>query len=456
MANCSRTRGFDVENSLKMRACLLAVAFSLVTSAAVAADRDYVAGYAASLREDYATAARLYRNAAMRGDALAEQALGAVYANGQGDLAHDDAQAVFWYRKAADQGFPTAQDALARAYENGIGVVKDTVKARGLYLAAADQADQNAVRALCRDYPQEPATKRDYVEEYQWCDLAQSVAAITTTEGFDPFVDEDKKQAAAKLTPADIADAEKRVAAWKAEPHFGNSPATRAVISAAGRNEAKAQAELGILYYRAWYVAFDTAVGLFRKAADRGNALAQNYLGMCYRNGQGVSLDNAKALALIRASAAQGNADAENALADEYEEGEIVAADKVQALSYYRMAAAGGNASAQFELGSIYAKGNGVAEDHALAAYWYRRAAEQGNWSALGAMAAAARDGDGVPQDIVAAYAWLDIQAFFTDPHDPDPGDARSRLAAHMTPSQIAFARKRSSTWLAGFEASKA
>ncbi len=77
----------------------------------------------------------------------------------------------------------------------------------------------------------------------------------------------------------------------------------------------------------------------FHKAADQGNAGAQNNLGLMYANGQGVPQDYA------------------------------------EAVRWYRKAAEQGYASAQTNLGVMYSKGQGVPQDYAQAHKWYNLAA---------------------------------------------------------------------------------
>ena len=52
----------------------------------------------------------------------------------------------------------------------------------------------------------------------------------------------------------------------------------------------------------------------YRKAAEQGDAGAQNNLGKCYHNGQGVAQDYAQAVAWYRKAAEQGHAGAQEAL----------------------------------------------------------------------------------------------------------------------------------------------
>ena len=53
------------------------------------------------------------RQAAERGNAIAQFNLGTTYSRGKG-VAQDDEQAVFWYQKAAEQGHVDAQKALKK------------------------------------------------------------------------------------------------------------------------------------------------------------------------------------------------------------------------------------------------------------------------------------------------------------------------------------------------------
>jgi len=87
----------------------------------------------------------------------------------------------------------------------------------------------------------------------------------------------------------------------------------------------------------------DEAVKGYRKAADQGDAEAQNNLGVCYATGQGVAKDAA------------------------------------EAVKWYRKAADQGLAAAQYNLGVCYENGQGVPKDESEAVKWYRMASDQGN-----------------------------------------------------------------------------
>ena len=80
---------------------------------------------------------------------------------------------------------------------------------------------------------------------------------------------------------------------------------------------------------------FEEAVVCYRKAAEQGMSMAQNNLGVMYKDGQGVRQD--------------------------YRE----------AVRWFRLAACQGNVLAQSNLGWMYQRGRGVAQDYDSARYWY-------------------------------------------------------------------------------------
>ncbi len=117
--------------------------------------------------------------------------------------------------------------------------------------------------------------------------------------------------------------------------------------------------------------------------------------------------------------------------------------DYNEAARLYRRAAEQGHAVGQLKLGSMYGNGEGVPQDDAEAAKWYRLAAEQGHAVGQLSLGNMYRRGQGVPQDDVKAYKWFNlagsqiVSAFLS----------RDRVAAKMTPAQIAEAQKLAREW---------
>ena len=77
--------------------------------------------------------------------ALAQHALGVMYAQGKG-VPQDYAQAVIWFRQAAQQGFAQAQTNLGDMYFKGLGVPQDYVQAQKWFNLAAVSGDENAIK----------------------------------------------------------------------------------------------------------------------------------------------------------------------------------------------------------------------------------------------------------------------------------------------------------------------
>ena len=158
---------------------------------------------------------------------------------------------------------------------------------------------------------------------------------------------------------------------------------------------------------------YATALRLWRPLADQGNVYAQSWLGVMYRDGQGVPQDYAQAVSWYRKAADQGYADSQNRMGIAYYLGLGVPQDRAQAVSWYRKAADQGYANAQYNLGFMYANGQGV------------------------------------PQDYIQAHMWWNLAASrYTDPTDrANAVKQRDLVAAKMNTAQIAEAQRLASAW---------
>ena len=123
------------------------------------------------VKQDYAQAAKWYRQAADQGHAGARTALGELYEAGQGVL-RDEAEAAKWFRRAAEQGYAPAQYSLAVLYVIGKGVPQDDTEALKWYRQAADQGDALAQYNLGMRYYEGKGVVPDPVEAYKWLSLA--------------------------------------------------------------------------------------------------------------------------------------------------------------------------------------------------------------------------------------------------------------------------------------------
>jgi TPR repeat protein len=131
---------------------------------------------------------------------------------GQG-VPQDYAEAVKWYRKAADQGNAEAQFWLGAAYYLNRGVPQDYAEAVKWYGKAADQGNAAAQASLGAMYSVGQGVPQDYVQSHKWLNLAAS--RIPASDAEREVVVKLRDAVAAEMTPAQIAEAQKRAREWK-------------------------------------------------------------------------------------------------------------------------------------------------------------------------------------------------------------------------------------------------
>jgi uncharacterized protein len=154
------------------------------------------------------------RKAAAQRHAAAEFQMGQVYDFGFG-AAQDDREALAWYRKAAEHGSAPGQRTVGEFYRKGRGVAADSAEAAQWFRRAADGDDLRAQYQLGQMYFDGTGVPRDYASAYLWLSLA---AGQTPLEDNRKGLLELRNIAAARMTPAALADARRRVAAWR--PHL--------------------------------------------------------------------------------------------------------------------------------------------------------------------------------------------------------------------------------------------
>ena len=105
------------------------------------------------------------------------------------------------------------------------------------------------------------------------------------------------------------------------------------------------------------------AFNKFLPDAEKGEYIAQYYIGYLYLYGLGVNKDEQRALDYIQKAADHDYDSAQSLLGYLYDEGRVVPMNKKKAISYYKKAANHGNTSALLNLGLAYYKGEGVIKD---------------------------------------------------------------------------------------------
>ena len=111
------------------------------------------------------------------------------------------------WQPLADQGDPRAQFSFGLLYENGDGVPRDYAKARQWYEKAAAQGDAKAQLYLGLQSSFGQGVPMDLVEAYMWYSLAAGNG--------NPHAPGYRADLSRQMTPAQMAEAQKRAREWK-------------------------------------------------------------------------------------------------------------------------------------------------------------------------------------------------------------------------------------------------
>jgi len=184
---------------------------AIYSATALAHKKQFEAGLIAYRSGDFETALRLWTPLAEQGGAAAQSNLGGLYYKGEG-LPQDYAAAASWYRKAADQGLAGAQSFLGQLYYKGEGLPQDYAASASWYRKAADRGNVIAQFNLGSLYERGLGVPQNYVQAHKWYNLA---AAGTADIGYRQLTVTNRDDLAAKMTPAQIAEAQRLASEWR-------------------------------------------------------------------------------------------------------------------------------------------------------------------------------------------------------------------------------------------------
>lgn len=162
------------------------------------------------------------RKLAEQGNVNAQARLGHMYASGEGTKQDWD-EAVKWYRLAAEQGNAEAQNNLGDMYYSSRGLPQDDTEAVKWYRLAAEQGNARAQNSLGLKYEFGYGVPQDYVTAHKWFNLAAANASSS-----DPGIRElailNRDIVAKKMTPDQIAEAQKLAREWKPKVPSNQTP----------------------------------------------------------------------------------------------------------------------------------------------------------------------------------------------------------------------------------------
>jgi TPR repeat protein len=272
------------------------------------------------------------RAAAEAGDPEAQSQLAFAYQAGRGVPA-DQAAGVEWHRKAAEQGVVASKTALGRCMLKGVGTRSQPIRGVHLLRQAALAGDPNA----------------------------QALLGATFLHGFGRATIRPDKHKAEK---------------W--------------LLAASEQGVAQAKFDLATLYFSK----DENEHGLpwLREAVDRDHPEAHTLLATLYREGRGVSQDEAESIRLLRRGAELGDPAAQNEYGVALRDGTWGESDAQQSFQWFEKGAWGDYTEAQLNLGLAYVHGTGVERDQVRGVAWLevcRDVTYRGAIRALGS----ARDG---------------------------------------------------------------
>jgi hypothetical protein len=153
---------------------------------------------------DYEQARKWFELSAKQANVQAQNALGIIYRDGLG-VKKDYTLAAKWFRLAADQGLDLAQYHLGGLYYWGAGVEQDYVQAAEWFWIAAQQGFAPAQFDLAKMHATGKGIKFNYVQAYLWFALAERQGRAKKIQ---------KEEMARLLTPSQLAEAKELVEKW--------------------------------------------------------------------------------------------------------------------------------------------------------------------------------------------------------------------------------------------------
>lgn len=321
-----------------------------------------------AMPQNYLNAAQLWRKAEHQGNMRAYIDLVMLFENDQSML-QLDAAALLRLRKATDQGRADFQYGLGLLYINGQEVPQNYAEAEKWFRKAAEQGYAKAQHKLGLLYYSGRQS-----DPSKWMRLAPSLG-ISFAVGNPLLINFN-----ALNTPQNYNEA----ARWfRKAADQGNAPAqnnmgllyergqgvqqdyaeaARWYQKAADQEFYFAQYNLGMLYESGHGVAqnYAEAARWFRRAASHGFDYANNSLDKLAT----VDTDSRK---LLRISAERGNAQAQDKLGIVYAQGQGVPKDYSEAAKWWLRAADQGQSGAQLDLGLLYENGWGVQKNLVIA-----------------------------------------------------------------------------------------
>lgn len=376
------------------------------------------------VQKNLSKALELYQYGADRGHVPSQRELGLMYAWGLGPR-KNSALGIRWLKIAAERGDVQAQRNLASFYLYDDGVQQNSAEGLKWYIRAANQGDLQAQEDLYRIYTHGDEIEQNTAEAAKWGRRAvSSLRQRAATNDVASLVELGLLFATGWIVDQD----EQQANRW-----YGKAAEIRRARAEQG--DVESQFQLGTMYLVGEGVPKDTdeAVRLFRRAgesgdsaimykvgekfdrrdgigntaeaadwyrraAERGNSDASFSLGDMYRDGRGVTRNDAEATLWLLRAAESGTPATQRVIAHRFS---VFFTNRIQAGRWMQKAAEGGDVQAALELGEWYISGYNVPAVESEALRWLSQAVDGDELGSedLVSVAEQFMDGQGVPKD---------------------------------------------------------
>jgi TPR repeat protein len=276
--------------------------------------------YGESVEENYESAVKLFRQAAVLGELSAQRRLGRELIWGRLNKTEDarqQSEGISWLKLADAAGDKRSAELLAKVYRSGAGVEKDLVKSSEYLLKAAKAGIADAQGQMGLNYWSGSGVEKNHAEAYKWL----SICALQG-DGRGLFL-------LGRATEAGIG--------CKKNPR--------------------------------------EAFRLYTLSAEQEEPDAIYQLGECCYYGVGTEKDPPQAVVYYRRAAALGNASAKTDLGWMLYEGEHVLTNYEEAAKWFLEAANQDEPRAMYFLALLYENGDGVEQNDDVCRRWMSRAA---------------------------------------------------------------------------------
>ncbi|MAW36321.1 MAG: hypothetical protein CMM68_04745 [Rhodospirillaceae bacterium] len=389
MSNMKTSLAAGLFAALSLIAMPAQAQFGLFKSALVKGDEAYE-------REDFEAALKHYTKAAKKDEAEAQFKLGRLYERGEGTEA-DPAEALIWYTRAAEQGLDMAQTNLGVLYDTGRGTEEDNVSAARWFREAARQGNPVAQYNLALMLHQGDGIPQNKAQ-------AAALYGRAAEQGV-PLAFLPHAELLSELGRYDLAfasyqraeDAGSIEAAYRKGVLLHKGLGVEADPAAALLQYTKAadaglplaQQQLGVMTTLGDPTLGlqsdpETGIALLERAGEQGFApalmeLAYLYDGALVIDGKTlVEKDEQLSLSYLVKAAQVGNALAQNAAGERILMGVGVDTDPVGAVDFFIAAARQNYPNAFFNLGQMHQTGIGLEQNLEEAAKLYAKALELG------------------------------------------------------------------------------